>query len=192
MEPEFREWPKIPRGQNENITITEKIDGSNAAIIIDERMNDEGVAEYFIAGVQSRKRLIYPNHVKADADNFAFALWVEENTDDLLSLETGYHYGEWAGPGIQKNPHGLEKKEFFLFNTHRWNPDNPNKPDCCSVVPQLYHGLKLDDTVDQVMQDLALHHELNGTKGEGVIVYYHKSKRYEKYTFETPDGKWSS
>ena len=33
---EFKEWPKIPRGLGEQMTITEKIDGTNACIIVEE------------------------------------------------------------------------------------------------------------------------------------------------------------
>ena len=104
---EFKAWEKIPRENPFTVTITEKIDGTNACIII---MDGE------IVGVQSRKRLI-----TVLEDNYGFAKWVEYNKKDLLGLGDGYHYGEWAGLGIQGNPHKLDKKHFFLFNTFRWN-----------------------------------------------------------------------
>ena len=87
---EFKKWEKIPRENPFTVTISEKIDGTNACIVI----IDGAIAE-----VQSRKRFITPGD-----DNYGFALWVEENKDDLASLGDGYHYGEWAGEGIQKNP----------------------------------------------------------------------------------------
>ena len=59
---EFKAWPKIGRYNPFNVTITEKMDGTNACIIIEDG---------FIVGVQSRKRLITP-----DDDNFGFAQWV--------------------------------------------------------------------------------------------------------------------
>lgn len=31
-----------------------------------------------------------------------------------------------------------------------------------------------------------------GYSAEGVIVYYSATKRYEKYTFKTPQGKWAA
>jgi len=46
---DFKAWPKIPRENPFNVTITEKIDGTNACIIIKDGE---------IIGVQSRKRLI--------------------------------------------------------------------------------------------------------------------------------------
>ena len=115
--PEFKAWPKIGRENPFKVTITEKLDGTNSCVIIQDDK---------VVGVQSRKRFITP-----EDDNFGFAQWVVDNNDELLSLEDGYHYGEWAGEGIQKNPHCLEGKHFFLFNTFRWNPDNHNKPPCC-------------------------------------------------------------
>lgn len=187
MTVEFIEWPKIPRGQNEEITITEKIDGTNGCIIIDEHYNvDTEKAEYYIAGVQSRKRIITPEN-----DNFGFAAWVEKNAEDLLSLETGYHYGEWAGPGIQKNHHDLSARQFMLFNSFRWNPNNPNRPECCNTVPVLYEGPFMDHIIQHTMEVLVGNAGDGGWTPEGVIVWFHKSRRYEKHTFRTPQGKWA-
>ena len=178
MTPEFVAWPKIPRGQNETITITEKIDGTNACIIIE---GDK------VIGCQSRKRIIRPGD-----DNFGFAAWVEEHKEEVESLGDGYHYGEWAGKGIQKNPHAIEGRKFLLFNTSRWNPDNPNRPACCGVVPLLYEGDRREETIEDTMVDLMLSYADKEAYPEGVVVWYHKSRRYEKYTFNTPDGKWAS
>ncbi len=178
---EFKEWPKIPRGKGEIITITEKIDGTNACIII-----EDGV----IVGVQSRSRLIHPGD-----DNYGFASWVERNKDELIKLGDGYHYGEWAGPGIQKNPHNLECKTFFLFNTARWNKDNPNLPSCCSVVPILYEGENTvnnfgQNQIDLVMINLSIDGKLKDYTPEGVVVWFHNTRRYEKWTFKNENGKW--
>jgi len=180
----FVEWPKIPRGQNETISISEKIDGTNACIIVD-KMEDTG--QLYISGVQSRKRLITPWD-----DNFGFANWVDTNSVDLLQLGEGYHYGEWAGEGIQKNHHNVVGRKLFLFNTARWNPDNPNRPDCCDVVPLLYEGPLHTDTIDLTMMSLERTAHQNGWTPEGVIVWFHRGRRYEKHTFKTPDGKWTS
>ena len=117
---EFKAWPKIPRLENEKYFITEKIDGTNACIIIDEEGN---------FGCQSRSKLITP-----EDDNYGFARWAHANKEDLMKLGPGHHYGEWWGQGIQRT-YGLDEKRFSLFNTARWNPNNPNKPDCCHVVP---------------------------------------------------------
>lgn len=174
---EFKEWPKIPRGQNEQITITEKIDGTNACVVI-----ENGV----LLGAQSRNRIITP-----EADNMGFAKWVAEHSEELLSLGDGYHYGEWAGPGIQQNPHKLEQRQFFLFNTARWNDNNPNRPACCSVVPVLYEGPWDHMIIDTCLGALKDVKEADGITPEGVVVWYHKTRRYEKYTFKNPSGKWA-
>ena len=172
---EFKAWEKIPRENPFTVTISEKINGTNACIIISDGS---------IVGVQSRKRLITP-----EDDNFGFASWVVQHSDELLSLGDGYHYGEWAGPGIQKNPHALSEKTFFLFNTFRWNPDNPNRPACCSVVPVLFCGELSEDEIPYLLTIL----EADATEGqtpEGVVVYYHAFRKYTKHTIKSPNGKW--
>ena len=117
MEPEFQEWPKIPRWQNETYIITEKIDGTNGCIIITEH------GDIF---AQSRSKIL--NETKA-GDNFGFCKWVIGNKADLLSLGVGYHFGEWWGHGIQRN-YGMKEKVFSLFNI--WMPEIP---ECVSKVP---------------------------------------------------------
>lgn len=184
---EFREWPKIPRGTGETVTITEKIDGTNACIIVE--INSGGVAE--VVGVQSRNKLITPND-----DNMGFANYVEQNKEELASkLGEGYHYGEWAGPGIRKNHHNLEKKTLFLFNSNRWQDGRQERPAGVECVPVLYEGQPIkengDNAIDIAMQDLWLNAKNAGYHPEGIIVWYHKTKRYEKYTFENANGKWA-
>lgn len=174
---EFRPWPKIPRATGEKVTITEKLDGTNACIVI------QGGE---VVGVQSRKRFITP-----DDDNYGFATWVEEHKAELLKLGEGYHYGEWAGLGIQKNPHNLTEKKFFLFNTFRWNSNNPNRPSCCEVVPTLYQGELHSDYIDSVLLKLKQSSIQEGYTAEGIVIYYHNTKRYEKFTYSYSTGKWN-
>jgi len=169
---EFKQWEKIPRENPFTVTITEKIDGTNSCIIIKDGK---------IAGIQSRKRLITP-----EDDNYRFAAWVMDNAEDMLGLGEGYHYGEWAGLGIRKNPLQLDGKVFFLFNTLRWNPDNPNRPKCCSVVPILFQGELLPETIPELLVGMK-----NDTLDrEGVVVYYHAFRSYTKHTVNSPNGKW--
>ena len=120
---EFKPWPKIIRIENKRKPVfTEKIDGTNACVVIDE--------EGYI-GAQSRNRFIFPHD-----DNYGFAKWVENNKEDLLTLGPGHHYGEWWGRGIGRN-YGQTERFISLFNTLRWEPHNPNTPKCCNVVPIL-------------------------------------------------------
>jgi len=161
---EFTSFPKIAR-LNRNITITEKIDGTNAAIgivdgITDPEFGPEGQVCHVWTGelsgytvyAQSRKALIAP-----ERDNFGFAQWVWDNAALLASaLGPGLHFGEWWGSGIQRGydlPKG--EKRFSLFNTKRWyglamlEPDRGwMRPDGLlvkvpaelGVVPILYEG----------------------------------------------------
>lgn len=174
-EPEFIAWPKIPRVKDNVVTITEKIDGTNACVII---QNGE------IIGCQSRKRII-----KVGDDNYGFAAWVDRNKEDLALLGDGHHYGEWAGPGIQGNPHALEARTFFLFNSYRWAHE---RPTLCAVVPVLYQGFLHADTLDTVMTDLAASAKEANYKPEGVIIYHHDTRSYSKATFEHQAGKWAA
>jgi len=171
---EFKSFGKIPRDNPFSATITEKIDGTNACIIIEDGK---------LVGTQSRKRLITP-----DDDNYGFAAWAAANEEDLLGLGDGYHFGEWAGLGIQKNPHNLKEKEFFLFNTYRWSK-NPERPKCCNCVPVLFQGLLEVDTIEKELGKLA-EKETDLYKPEGIIVYYHAFDKYTKHTIKSPNGKW--
>ena len=173
---EFKEWPKIPRGKGEGIVITEKLDGTNACVIIEDG---------YVVGCQSRKRMITP-----EDDNYGFAKWVQENACDLTSLGDGYHYGEWAGLGIQKNPHNIHEKQFFLFNSGRWS-NNEDRPSCCQCVPVLFTGQNTPENIDNTLDDL-----WDSAEGEyipeGIVVYFTRTRRYEKYTFKNQQGKWKA
>lgn len=80
--PKFQPFPKLSRLFRE-ITITEKLDGTNSSIFIDENN------QIFAA---SRNRWITP-----ESDNFGFARWVETRKSELLELGPGHHFGEWVG-----------------------------------------------------------------------------------------------
>jgi hypothetical protein len=109
---EFVEFPKMARLTRDCI-ITEKIDGTNAQVYIC-RMDDYLKATQAIASngdlfmfAGSRTRWITP-----DADNFGFAAWVKDHSDELWTLGEGRHYGEWWGRGIQRG-YGLTEKAVF-------------------------------------------------------------------------------
>lgn len=139
---EFKSWGSTPR-ENKNKTITEKIDGTNACLVI---TNGKVIA-------QSRKRIITP-----EDDNYGFARWAYENAGALMdTLGYGYHYGEWYGEGIQKNPLGIEGKRFALFHPTKYNEGNGyilEKVDGLETVPLLHHGQCDVWTIPNIMQDL--------------------------------------
>lgn len=159
MEIKFNGFPKMSRLSRE-IIITEKIDGTNASIYIDDDN---------LLLVGSRTKWITPQD-----NNHGFAKWAYENQEDLLRLGPGHHFGEWWGSGIQKG-YGLIKgdKRFSLFNTIRWNDDT--KPKCCSVVPILYQGKFDTELIELTLRSL----ESTGSiaspgfmKPEGIIIYH--------------------
>ena len=174
MSVEFKAWPKIPRGNGEGIVITEKLDGTNACVIVE---NDQ------VIGIQSRKRLITP-----EDDNYGFARWVRDNEEELVKLGDGYHYGEWVGLGIQGNPHCLHEKQFHLFNSGRWsNPET--RPVCCHCVKVLFTGQSTPENIDLTLEDL-WEDALGEYVPEGIVVFFQRSQRLEKHTFKYSQGKW--
>lgn len=175
---DFVAWPKIPRNVLGGMVITEKMDGTNACVIIEEGK---------IVGVQSRKRMI---NVGKENDNYGFASYVSQNEEKFLQLGEGRHYGEWAGLGINGNPHCLPIKEFYLFDTRRWGEHNP-PPEGIKVVRTLYNDRVDLDVVDSVMNQLADYAKEQGYKPEGIVVDYPKLGINEKYTFEYAQGKWT-
>lgn len=161
----FEAFPKIPRLFRE-CTITEKLNGTNAQIIITE----EGEI-----GAASRNRLLSPTD-----DNYGFFKWVYIHQDQLLALGPGRHFGEWYGAGIQCG-YGLKEKRFALFNTHRWN--SSNIPDCCEVVPVLYTGMFSTEAINNTTEHLRNSGSVavpGWMKPEGVIVYHHTLQSYSK------------
>lgn len=176
---EFESFPKIPR-LNRPIIITEKIDGTNGAILIDEDGN---------VSAQSRNRLIVPGD-----DNFGFAHWVHSHSSILYStLGPGRHFGEWWGKGIGRG-YGLDHKRFSLFNVQRWASDIN-----WAVVPQigLYtvpvifdHVPNQDHWAGEALNFL----ESNGSvaapgfmRPEGVIVYHTAGNVLFKATLENDE-----
>lgn len=191
MTVEFKEFAKIPRGQGEGMTITEKIDGTNACVIVE--ISDDGAPH--VIGAQSRSQLMAHNNdgtLTKYTDNYGFAEWVIKNQDELSLLGEGYHYGEWAGNGIQKNHHNIEGKKFFLFNSERWRDGREPRPNCCECVKVLFEGEAKRENIAAAMDKLWEDAKTEGYHPEGVVIWYHKTRRYEKVTFENANGKWAN
>jgi hypothetical protein len=175
--PVFREFPKIPR-LSRDCVVTEKIDGTCGVILV---LEDGRV----IAG--SRTRWITP-----EADNFGFAQWVSEHTDELREgLGVGRHYGEWWGQGIQRR-YNQDRKRFSLFNTSKWSE---RRPECCDCVPILYSG-PFDTQAIQWCLDALNDGGSVAAPGfkpaEGVVIYHTAGRLYFKKTIlkdEMPKGQ---
>lgn len=168
---DFVAFPKIPR-LNRTIIVTEKIDGTNAQVIVEA----DGTVR---AG--SRNRFITP-----EADNYGFAAWVKQNEEQLRQLGVGRHFGEWWGLGIQRG-YGLHERRFSLFNSDKWSTEKGKRPACCHVVPLLYHGMFHGLVANQLIDSL----RASGSQAapgfmhpEGIIVYHTAGGNYWKATLE--------
>src|SRR5258708_10409156 len=93
---EFVPFPKIARLSRE-VVVTEKIDGTNAQICVNDDMTD------IVAG--SRSRWITPVD-----DNFGFARWAQDNKQELLKLGPGSHFGELLGAGVHLRDRPAEQE----------------------------------------------------------------------------------
>ena len=169
MTKEFIGFPKIGRLKR-SCVITEKLDGTNAQIVITEDGD-------FLTG--SRNRWITP-----EDDNYGFSRWAHENKDELLKLGVGQHFGEWCGQGIQRR-YGLDVKRFSLFNAGRWNTEN--LPSCCHVVPILYQGEFDSAKIQFTMDDLGRNGSVAApsfNNPEGIVIYHSATRTIFKQTFE--------
>jgi hypothetical protein len=195
---DFLEFPKMARLSRECV-ITEKIDGTNAQIFIDEDGNIQ-------AG--SRTRWVTPSD-----DNYGFAAWVVAHMDELLKLGPGRHFGEWWGAGIQRK-YGQTEKRFSLFNTSRWclagsepktfTTSDPRivksqevLPECCGLVPEIYRGVFNTDAVTLALESLSEYGSQAAPgfmKPEGIVVYHIAAGIGFKKTLERdeePKGKFN-
>lgn len=204
---EFSPYPKTPRlFGNKNIIVTEKLDGTNAAIqIIPESQlqskewdaDDEEWYSYWnnendkhkitaqehdcVLVAQSRNRIITPK-----SDNFGFAQWVWANSLELVeTLGTGIHRGEWYGSGIQRG-YGLKDKRFALFAIDRYKDSDLTKVPGLGLVPELYRGRFDTEHIDWIVNELRKSgsRAVTGFKAEGVVVYHEASREVFKVMCE--------
>ena len=171
--PEFQPFPKMPRLMRE-IIITEKIDGTNAQVLVTE----DG---HVIAGSRNQ-------WIGVDGDNFGFARWVADHVEELRGLGPGRHFGEWWGAGIQRG-YGLPKgeKRFSLFNVHRWAEE---RPACCHVVPELSRGIFESSLIDYTLQKLACEGSAAAPgfmRPEGIVIFHVAGNFGFKRTIEKDD-----
>lgn len=170
LPPPFVSFGKMAR-LSRPITITEKIDGTNASILITEDGD-------LFAG--SRTRWITPKD-----DNYGFAGWAYGNKAELLRLGPGHHFGEWWGQKIQR-AYAMNQKVFSLFNVHKWG-DPAVRPVCCDVVPTLYTGEFNDFAIEVSLKNLETVGSFAAAgfmKPEGIVIYHHALGGYFKKTLE--------
>lgn len=185
---DFEAFPKIPR-LNRDIVVTEKIDGTNGALVIEDDR---------IVAVQSRSKFVTPGK---GTDNFGFAGWAYKNADTLVALlGEGRHYGEWWGSGIQRG-YGLtgDDKRFSLFNTVRWNTsllDNRVAEGIgLYVVPELYRGPFSLHAIDTELEFLRGYGSLarpGFMDAEGIIVWHTAARTMFKVTLKNDEAPKST
>ena len=187
---EFQAWGKTPR-LNRQMVVTEKLDGTNAAVVIADRNKEHSlgaiaVTDGYAVFAQSRKRFITP-----EADNYGFARWVSENAQGLVeALGPGTHFGEWWGQGIQRG-YGLKEKRFSLFNTNRWEYNDPRHEGVpgLGTVPVLYVGLfdtgRINSIVDLELEESYAAPGFNNP--EGVVVWHDAARQSFKVLKENDD-----
>lgn len=206
---EFTAWPKTPRFFRD-IIVTEKIDGTNAAVHIEDLGDVASVpadepgllsgnlvmcgSNMYRLTAQSRKRLLSPGK---GTDNFGFAAWVQANGTRLVELlGVGLHFGEWWGQGINRG-YTLTERRFSLFNTDRYGHlGEPLDGGVLSHVPVLYQGTFRESMVRCALEDLAE----NGSKAapgfadpEGIILWHSQTRTNFKVTLDNQDaGKWET
>lgn len=174
--PEFVGFPKIARLSRE-VIITEKIDGTNAQIVITED------GDFFVG---SRTRWITP-----ESDNHGFAKWAYGNKNELMKLGSGRHFGEWWGCGIQRG-YGISEKRLSLFNVKRWclYGETPKQietqdprivkmqdvlPECVGLVPVLRVSDDMNRAAESAINQLRMNGSLAApgyTNPEGIIIFH--------------------
>lgn len=197
---EFTPWPKTTR-LFRDIVVTEKIDGTNAAVSIraihgPEHADDDARAVlgndavWYAVAAQSRNRIIVPGD-----DNYGFARWVHQNALQLVTLlGDGMHYGEWWGAGIQRR-YDMDGKAFSLFNTEK-HRGLSEVIDAVLVqpVPVLWSGPFSEEKIKACLMDLSEYGSEAAPgfmKPEGVCVFHAASRRVFKVTLDKNDaGKW--
>jgi hypothetical protein len=196
---EFKAWPKVPR-LFRDVVITEKIDGTNAAVVIEKyegdifEFKDKNAfilvlgedGDMYAVGAQSRTRMIFP-----EQDNHGFAVWVRTNAAALVDvLGAGTHYGEWWGSGINRG-YGLQKgqKYFSLFNASRWDPvyDPETWPQELGIVPIVYEGPFSEAAIQGALRRLRANGSLahgGFMRPEGIVVFHKAANHMFKVTLE--------
>lgn len=196
-----------------DIVVTEKVDGTNSAVIIEEIdpelpyegeewtlcviERDEGT---FAVAAQSRNRLLTPGKT---TDNYGFAAFVQQNAEELFDLlGPGRHFGEWWGKGINKRYVSAMEgiKGFALFNVarhkvlHHWLTFDDQQV-LVEPVHVLYEGpfseQKIRDTLNVLKERGSWMSPFDSA--EGIVVFHTQSRQTYKVTLDNQDaGKWEA
>lgn len=198
----FEAWPKTKHIDKVlgGVTVTEKIDGTNACVVFEE----DGYMY-----VQSRNRIITPA-----ADNQGFARWAYRHQKDLFHiLGPGRHFGEWWGKGIGRK-YDMQHNVFSVFNNGRFYKTLPGDPldsmatrtldtgifDQVSAVPHIFSGEYNSPEMNAAIAELANGNSLAARQynieypdPEGVCFYFREFDKVAKLVFANPGKhKWEA
>lgn len=199
----FEKFKKISR-LFRDVVITEKIDGTNAQVLLYDSLDafDPYAIKTWLDPEKGSTHLRVGSRsqwIGLQTDNHGFARWAFDNADDLRKLGCGRHFAEWWGSGIQRG-YGLQKgeKHFSLFNTAKWSDGSQypcwrperNVPDTIGVVPVLYEGPF--DT--RIVQDCLNNMRERGSyvapgyrDPEGVVVFHTAANECFKVTIKNDE-----
>lgn len=185
----FEHWPRIPRMASE-CSITEKLDGTNASILIVKMAAEtpEFQEQCWEALDQKRGLLIdgmavfacsRNRHIWPGQDNHSFASWVWENAPELVRiLGEGRHFGEWWGRGIQRG-YEMPYRVFSVFNTYQyaWLNDEEERErhdviESLRCVPVLYRGIFSFEALNEAINTLSQEYEDIPVVAEGVVIHF--------------------
>jgi hypothetical protein len=173
---EFQSFRSLERVET-TVTLTEKIDGTNAQICIWQEPS--GDMQLMTC---SRNRIITP-----EDDNHGFAKWAYNHKEKLQTfLGEGRHFGEWCGGSIARG-YGLKNKCFALFNSARWSEirEKSTIDEICSV-PVLYNDIYYEGLINEQM-DFLKKEGSQFARGfmnpEGIVIYWHRLNVMMKKTY---------
>lgn len=181
---EFIKFKEIENIRKFNVTVTQKLHGTNASIFIfrNEETNE--------LDLRTGKRTSF---CTPELDNAGFANFVYANKAEIIDkLGEGSHYGEWVGPGVNSSEGLVGEKRFVLFDVLKFQDKQlPNRVD---VVPLLYSGRYSDEKIIEIMDNL----KTNGSKyvkgfmrPEGVVIHILGTNIRFKNVFSAEETEWT-
>jgi hypothetical protein len=205
----FEKFPSLTRFSH-GWTITEKLDGTNAQILIvpnGDVTNDAWVNGLVLGSMAgegewkdhlsilagSRSKMLTATK---QGDNHGFARFVADHASELIAvLGVGRHFGEWVGKGVNKRHYGLDEKVFALFNVHRWA--DVELPPRLRVVPVLFEGYADNPGAEAAAALTNLRAQGSAfapgyDNPEGIVMRHGPSGTLFKKTFDYDEqGKWA-
>lgn len=183
---DFKGYPKTPRLEQETVTISEKVDGTNGVLYIHKPhlcdvTNGIELSPYVLAGSRSKW---LQDEGKKSWDNHGFGAWVAEHASELHNLPAGFHYGEWYGKGINHG-YGMTDRKFMLFNRKRYErlEDLPKCVELETIIEDEVPVYELLSVIDRIKNEVSVkgsYHVPGQAMVEGLIMRFRLSAKVYK------------